>query len=287
MAAALTALLALSWQPLQPLCTLAPPHSTPPRAAALRMESDGSWWDLRQQAKARQRKLRIELRWSLRRVERTVTSISSGVETEVARRRQGSMLQSLFEREQVSSKLSGDGEVTRDDEARASLSPSPSTAGAPTDASNLRLPGRRLAIVSTAALPWQTGTSVNPLLRAAHLATKGFPVCLVLPWLSLEQQPILFPAGLTFSASHEQEAWLRAYLQARPHPPPLPPPLVAPLGPRSCAAASLTGSAHPPLPPRSARASPRRRCRRTSPSDGTRQSTSIGSARSSKGAAST
>ena len=105
--------------------------------------------------------------------------------------------------------LSRDGEVMRDGEARAPASPA---AESPTDASNLRLPGRRLTVVSTAALPWQTGTSVNPLLRAAHLAVKGFPVCLVLPWLSPEQQPILFPAGLTFGASHEQEAWLRAYL---------------------------------------------------------------------------
>ena len=53
MAAALAAQLALSGQPLPPPpCTLARPHSTPLRAAALRMESDGSWWDL-QQVKAR------------------------------------------------------------------------------------------------------------------------------------------------------------------------------------------------------------------------------------------
>jgi len=79
----------------------------------------------------------------------------------------------------------------------------------PTPASNLRLPGRCINIVTTAALPWMTGTSINPLLRAAHLAMKGYKVSLVLPWLPIEEQEAVFPAGLRFERPINQEQYIR------------------------------------------------------------------------------
>ena len=79
----------------------------------------------------------------------------------------------------------------------------------PTPASNLRLPGRYINVVTTAALPWMTGTSINPLLRAAHLAKKGFAVNLVLPWVPPEQQEVIFPEGLRFEKPVQQEQYVR------------------------------------------------------------------------------
>ena len=89
----------------------------------------------------------------------------------------------------------------------------------PTAASNLRLPGRQIAIVTTAALPWMTGTSINPLLRAAYLSKAGYDITLVVPWLRPEQQKGLFPSGpdgpLTFAKPREQEQYIRWWLENR------------------------------------------------------------------------
>ena len=85
----------------------------------------------------------------------------------------------------------------------------------PTDASNLRLPGRHIAIVTTAALPWMTGTSINPLLRAAYLSKLGYNVTLVVPWIPPEQQVQLYPEGLIFDRRALQEQYIRFWLENR------------------------------------------------------------------------
>lgn len=83
--------------------------------------------------------------------------------------------------------------------------------------SSLRDPGRHIFVVTTAALPWLTGTAVNPALRVAYLARKlpDSEITLVVPWLELEEQSIVFPAGLTFTIEAEQEAHIRDWLSSR------------------------------------------------------------------------
>ena len=81
-------------------------------------------------------------------------------------------------------------------------------------ASDLSNTSRKIWIVTTAALPWRTGTSVNPLARALEL-TKGRAhkaVTLVLPFLeSEEQQRMVYPDRILFSSHDEQAEWIRNY----------------------------------------------------------------------------
>ncbi|KAG2452291.1 hypothetical protein HYH02_003315 [Chlamydomonas schloesseri] len=83
--------------------------------------------------------------------------------------------------------------------------------------SSLREPGRQVAIVTTASLPWLTGTAVNPLLRAAYLASSGGDrkVTLVLPWLSQADQQRVFPADVSFNTPEEQEEFVRQWARNR------------------------------------------------------------------------
>lgn len=86
--------------------------------------------------------------------------------------------------------------------------------------SNLNLPNRHFHIVTTATLPWFTGTAVNPLLRAAYLhrrtqqinQDKQQWVTLIIPWLDLpeDQQETL---GRVFASPDEQEAYIRDWLR--------------------------------------------------------------------------
>ena len=73
--------------------------------------------------------------------------------------------------------------------------------------SDMRSLDRNIWIITTAALPWMTGTSVNPMLRAAALATdrpKG-KVTLMVPWLDLEDQHFVFNSKTRFEDPVEQK----------------------------------------------------------------------------------
>jgi hypothetical protein len=89
-----------------------------------------------------------------------------------------------------------------------------------TEDSDLSHPDRRIWVVTTAALPWRTGTAVNPLMRALYL-TRGRPkhhVTLLIPWLTDEKSRIkLYGAENAFSerGMDEQEEWIRDFCRTR------------------------------------------------------------------------
>jgi len=110
-----------------------------------------------------------------------------------------------------------------------------------TPQSDLLLPNRSIFIVTTAALPWRTGTAVNPLLRAAYLARRAREinnnqmnqdemtanstglvrvplqrqmVTLVIPWLELEEDRLeLYGPDTMFASIQEQEDYIRGWLR--------------------------------------------------------------------------
>ena len=89
-----------------------------------------------------------------------------------------------------------------------------------TEDSSIQDPKRRICIVTTAALPWRTGTAVNPLLRALYLTrgrSKGH-VTLLIPWLKDAKSRIkLYGQDCNFSTQVDQEDWIREYCRDRAH----------------------------------------------------------------------
>mmetsp|Transcript_711 Transcript_711/g.1759 ORF Transcript_711/g.1759 Transcript_711/m.1759 type:complete len:227 (-) Transcript_711:409-1089(-) len=82
--------------------------------------------------------------------------------------------------------------------------------------SDLAAPERRIWIVTTASLPWMTGTAVNPLLRAAHLTSSrrgDGKITLMVPFLDRKDQKRVFPGGRVFEDEAAQEAYLRTWLR--------------------------------------------------------------------------
>jgi len=76
---------------------------------------------------------------------------------------------------------------------------------------------KRVWIVTTASLPWMTGTAVNPLLRAAYMCEgrndAGGSVTLMLPWLERKEDQIaVYGPDKTFDSQAQQEDYIRDWL---------------------------------------------------------------------------
>jgi hypothetical protein len=89
-----------------------------------------------------------------------------------------------------------------------------------TSESDLSDTNRKIWVVTTAAMPWRTGTSLNPLMRALYL-TRGRPkhsITLVIPWLEdIKSRKKLYGDALCFDdgGKQAQEQWIREYCRER------------------------------------------------------------------------
>ena len=72
-----------------------------------------------------------------------------------------------------------------------------------------------ITIVTTAAMPWMTGTAVNALLRAAYLAEEGYRVTLCVPWIHPDEQALVLPKGKLCATPDAQEQLMRTWLSER------------------------------------------------------------------------
>lgn len=80
--------------------------------------------------------------------------------------------------------------------------------------SDLSDTSKSVYIITTAALPWRTGTAVNPLLRALYLARDRESVTLMVPWLGKSAAKTLYK-DQDFETADDQEKWIRQYCMDR------------------------------------------------------------------------
>ena len=76
---------------------------------------------------------------------------------------------------------------------------------------------KRILIVTTAALPWKTGTAVNALLRAAYLVEGrkevGGCVTLMIPWLErIDDRERVYGSSFNFETPEDQTSYVRQWL---------------------------------------------------------------------------
>ena len=106
-------------------------------------------------------------------------------------------------------------EEESDEKEKELLLSSSSKMAAVSDLSDL---SRKICIVTTAGLPWRTGTAVNPLARALYL-TRGRPkhhITLLIPWLeNSEEQMKVYGSSNVFSSPEEQKVWIQTYARER------------------------------------------------------------------------
>mmetsp|Transcript_7478 Transcript_7478/g.22703 ORF Transcript_7478/g.22703 Transcript_7478/m.22703 type:complete len:532 (+) Transcript_7478:91-1686(+) len=72
---------------------------------------------------------------------------------------------------------------------------------------------RKIAVCTTASVPWLTGTAVNPAIRALELSKLGHRVALLIPWLNANDQPIVFSGKKMFDNKEQQADYVRSWMR--------------------------------------------------------------------------
>jgi len=108
----------------------------------------------------------------------------------------------------------GEGNKNSNEDDRHSNSKTSGKIATVSDLSDL---SRKICVVTTAGLPWRTGTAVNPLARALYL-TRGRPkhsVILMIPWLETKDEQAKVYGSNVFDSQEEQKIWIQTYCRER------------------------------------------------------------------------